>query len=98
MSRTTRSLFNIGYVVVLAILAANGVVTLLNLRTIDESNRWIDHTREVVIQLEKALSTLKDAETGQRGYLLTGDDQYLEPFRVASDRMDGVLDRLARLT
>src|SRR5947209_7766584 len=67
MSRRIRTFFNIGYLLVLAALTANGVVTLLNLRTIEASNRWIDHTREVVIELERALSTLKDAETGQRG-------------------------------
>src|SRR3954466_12020588 len=98
MSRATRMLFNVGYVLVLAALAADGVVTLLNLRTIERSNRRIDHTREVVIELERALSTLKDAETGQRGYLLTGDDAYLEPFRAASARMDGTLARLTTLT
>ncbi len=98
MSRTTRAFFNFGYVLVLAALVANGVVTTLNLRTIDESDRWIGHTREVLIELERALSTLKDAETGQRGYLLTGEAHYLEPFQDASARMDGILDRLAALT
>src|SRR4051794_6335876 len=73
MGRRTRTLFNIGYALVLAALVGNGVVTSLNLRTIAEGDRWIDHTREVVIELERALSTLKDAETGQRGYLLTGE-------------------------
>jgi PAS domain S-box-containing protein len=34
-------------------------------------------------QLQAALSTLKDAETGQRGYLLTGKDAYLEPYEAA---------------
>src|SRR3954447_26661169 len=98
MSRATRTLFNFGYVLVLAALVADGVVTLLNLRTIEQSNRWIDHTRQVVIELERALSTLKDAETGQRGFLLTGEEEYLEPFRAASSRMDDALDRLAALT
>src|SRR4051794_34684238 len=98
MSRNTRTLFHIGYFLVPALLAANGVATLLNLRTIGEAKSWIDHTREVVIELERALSTLKDAETGQRGYLLTGDDDYLVPYRVASDRMGGILARLTTLT
>ncbi|HEX8202333.1 MAG TPA: CHASE3 domain-containing protein, partial [Isosphaeraceae bacterium] len=98
MSRTTRVFFNIGYVLVLAALVANGVVTYHNVRTIDSSDRWIDHTREVIIELERAASTLKDAETGQRGFLLTGDEDYLEPFRAATARMDVTLDHLAALT
>lgn len=38
-------------------------------------------------QLETVLSTLKDAETGQRGYLLTGKDSYLEPYEAARARL-----------
>ncbi|MGH9559629.1 MAG: CHASE3 domain-containing protein, partial [Bryobacteraceae bacterium] len=40
-------------------------------------------TREVVDRTNTLLSSLKDAETGQRGYLLTGDDRYLQPYRQA---------------
>jgi CHASE3 domain sensor protein len=38
-------------------------------------------------QLETVLSTLKDAETGQRGYLLTAKDTYLEPYEAARARL-----------
>jgi PAS domain S-box-containing protein len=43
---------------------------------------------------EELVSTLKDAETGQRGYLLTGGEQYLEPYNSAAARMDGILSKL----
>ena len=36
-------------------------------------------THEVIVGLDAVLSNLRDAETGQRGYLLTGDERYLEP-------------------
>jgi len=39
-----------------------------------------------------------DAETGQRGYLLTGNDAYLEPYRAATPKIDSALDRLRRST
>jgi signal transduction histidine kinase len=42
-------------------------------------------------QLEALFSTLKDAETGQRGYLLTGDEGYLQPYQAARARLPGVL-------
>ena len=51
MSRRTRALFNTGYLLVVALLGVNGAVTWWNLRTIERSNRWIDHTREVIIEL-----------------------------------------------
>jgi signal transduction histidine kinase len=52
---------------------------------------------EVESDLVGMLSTLTDAETGQRGYLLTGDDVYLEPYRKARDRFGPQLDALGAL-
>jgi PAS domain S-box-containing protein len=58
----------------------------------------VDHTYQVKSQLSSILSLLLDAETGQRGYLLTDDPQYLEPYKEASSEIDGRLDRLSNLT
>jgi signal transduction histidine kinase len=52
---------------------------------------------EVESELVGMLSTLTDAETGQRGYLLTGDAAYLEPYRKARDRFGAQLDALGAL-
>ena len=40
----------------------------------------VQHTLEVKNSLAQLLSTLQDAETGQRGFLLTGDDAFLQPY------------------
>ncbi|HTI72013.1 MAG TPA: PAS domain S-box protein [Candidatus Limnocylindria bacterium] len=45
------------------------------------SHRRIAAIRSLLSHLEVFISTLKDAETGQRGYLLTGDERFLEPYR-----------------
>ncbi|ULO25058.1 CHASE3 domain-containing protein [Methylocystis sp. SB2] len=55
---------------------------------------WVEHTLYVRTALLQTLSTLQDAETGQRGFLLTGDEIFLEPFRNA-DRTIG--ERLGAL-
>ena len=91
-------LFNLGYSLVFALLVVNAALTYYNLQTIVESDKWIDHTREVILDLERTLSALKDAETGQRGYLLTGEKAYLEPYRNAQARLDKDLESLNRLT
>ncbi|MEO6748872.1 MAG: response regulator [Casimicrobiaceae bacterium] len=49
-----------------------------------ESTLSVNHMLDVVDQLELLLSNAKDAETGQRGYLLTGSDAYLQPYTAAS--------------
>jgi len=46
--------------------------------------------------LIEVLSALKDAETGQRGYLLTGEDRYLDPYRSGVSRVDDALARIDR--
>jgi diguanylate cyclase (GGDEF)-like protein len=46
----------------------------------DEKLSWVIHTHNVIASSEKLLSCMKDAETGQRGYLLTQEVMYLEPY------------------
>ena len=48
-----------------------------------DNDRWVTHSQEVKRTLAQLLSSLKDAETGQRGFLLTGDEHFLEPYRAA---------------
>jgi CheY-like chemotaxis protein/signal transduction histidine kinase/CHASE3 domain sensor protein len=56
-----------------------------------ESSRRVTHTLQVVEQLQALLSTLQDAETGQRGYLLTGNETYLGPYTNAKDALPNEL-------
>src|SRR6266508_3407391 len=58
----------------------------------------VSHTDSVLIEREKLLSALKDAETGARGYVLTGDTSFLEPFRDAEDKVTASLEQLRVLT
>jgi signal transduction histidine kinase/CheY-like chemotaxis protein len=53
--------------------------------------------RDVIVQAERLLSTLKDAETGQRGFVITGDGRYLDPYESARSRLQGEIDRLRDL-
>jgi len=60
-----------------------------------ESNKWVIHTYEVINNLVELFSTLKDAETGQRGYLITGQSDYLGPYHNALKKID-ILTRASR--
>jgi len=55
---------------------------------------WVQHTLEVQKQLATVLSHMQDAETGQRGYLLTGETDFLKPYNAAVAGIDKELDRL----
>src|SRR4051812_2677421 len=58
----------------------------------------VGQTGHFMATLGEVRQTVTDAETGQRGFLLTGDPSYLEPFTEALRRMPGHLDRLRELT
>ena len=55
----------------------------------------VDETRQLQQQTDNLLSSITDAETGQRGYLLTGDRKYLEPYEKAVAALPGELSVLA---
>jgi PAS domain S-box-containing protein len=61
------------------------------------SNQKMIAQLSILKQLEEVESTLKDMETGQRGYLLTGEDAYLAPYHQASLQMQKETDALRRL-
>ena len=60
--------------------------------------KWVIHTHEVIIESKKLLSTITDAETGQRGFLLTGNTNYLEPYDYGVLSARKHLDELLKLT
>jgi signal transduction histidine kinase/CheY-like chemotaxis protein len=58
---------------------------------------WVRHSLEVETKIASIWSLLQDAEVGQRSYVLTGDDRFLEPFHHSSKQIAGELDQLAAL-
>jgi CheY-like chemotaxis protein/CHASE3 domain sensor protein len=69
----------LGFVVAVAAVAFISLLTYRTLQTRSIAAQRVTHTLEVLEHLESILSLVKDAETGQRGFLLTGEDPYLEP-------------------
>ena len=85
-----------GFAVGLVIIVAIGVSAYVSTQRLLEANRWVTHTHEVIEGLENVLSVLKDAETGQRGFVLTGEDRYLEPYDAATGQVRHDIDALVR--
>jgi PAS domain S-box-containing protein len=87
-----------GFALLGLLLIANAVMTKHRMDVQSGNAQWVLHSRQVEIALEEAESTLKDAETGQRGYLLTGDSTYLAPYDRAKTEIGPRLDDLAQMT
>ncbi|MEG4485924.1 CHASE3 domain-containing protein [Microcoleus sp. D2_18a_B4] len=81
-----------------ALLIFNATTSYRNTLKLVENERRVGHTHRVLTELEATLSTLKDAETGQRGYLLTGEERYLEPYHSAIARINEQVVELQQLT
>ena len=83
---------------VLAFALADAVVSYRMTLRLIENERWVTHTHEVLNELEETLSALKDAETGERGYIITGDESYLTPYKTGIVEVQQHLDFLRSLT
>ena len=86
-----------GFAVLLAVLVINTAVTRRQIAIQDSNQGWVDHTQRVLLEITTVESLLKDAETGQRGFLYTGEERYLEPYNNASAEVDAHMDKLAGL-
>jgi len=87
-----------GFVIATAILVFVGWLSYRNTARFAEASEWQNHTYEVLTNLDMTVARLVDAETGQRGYLLTGDEAYLEPYRTAIKNLDQTIGNLKSLT
>ena len=81
----------------LLLVMAAAASALFLVRAVDTQIAEVVQTHDARRQARDLILTLVDAETGQRGYLLTQDPRYLEPYREAMARVDTVHARLAEL-
>jgi PAS domain S-box-containing protein len=88
----------VGFVMAMAILLFVGWLSYLNTARFAEASEWQKHTYEVLNTLVDTIDGLVDAETGQRGYLLTGEETYLQPYRAAIKSIDQKIGELKTLT
>ena len=83
---------------VIIFFVVSGFVAYQNIRTIRDNNLKVIQSQETVTALNEILSSAQDAETGQRGFLLTGNEKYLDPYRTALAVIPARLDRVRSLT
>jgi PAS domain S-box-containing protein len=87
-----------GFGLLLALLIVNAIITRRQLGVQIANQDWVTRSRQILYELSQTESLLKDAETGQRGYLYTGDPKYLTPYTQAVGQVQSHIDTLAQLT
>lgn len=82
----------------LSILVAIGVLSYRRTLQEDEDQKWVAHTHLVLENLDAILSDLLNGETGMRGYVITRDESYLQPYISAVQRLQHDIGEVRALT
>lgn len=82
---------------VLLFFIISGMLIASNTKLLRANSQAVAATHETIKNLEELMSYMKDAETGQRGYVLMGKDSYLAPYNAAVPQIDERLGALERL-
>jgi PAS domain S-box-containing protein len=94
----TRLAFDACLALTVVLLMTVGLLSYRNMTTAMEADRWETHTYVVVYELGDLLSALGDVTSSQRGYIITGDQSYLDQYAKALGRVDQHLNILRRQT
>ena len=86
-----------GIAAALLFFALSGTLAYSNIQGLRADTARVVHTHEVITELSTMLAAIQDAETGQRGYLLTGVARYLQPYEDARGRAAISLGRIEAL-
>jgi methyl-accepting chemotaxis protein len=88
----------LGFAISFVLLLAIGAVAYRSLETLAGASYSVTRTHQVIEHVVGILSQLKDAETGQRGFIITGDETYLDPYRAALVSIGKLSTELRALT
>jgi len=85
------------FVSALLVLAAVTFLSYRNMQAVRESNRWVTHSQESITALNNILASVKDIEVGQQGFLVTGDQNYLNSYEEGISEQTLEYEKLAKL-
>ena len=86
------------FVISLFVILFISAVTYKHINSLSNSTDWVEHTHKVNLKLEQLLSHLKDAESRQRAYLITDNNNYLKKFDISVENIISNFKTLKELT
>lgn len=92
--RQLQIVFSISIILLLVSLVASFYST----QKLIENSRLVNHTNQILIEAENIISHVKDAETGQRGYLVTLDPSFLRPYTGSYEKVMNSYNTVSSLT
>ncbi|AGA88769.1 CHASE3 domain-containing protein [Stutzerimonas stutzeri] len=88
---------SIAFLAAFVLLAALGWQGARTQEALLQTNRSVSHSLEVITSVQAILTSLQDIETGSRGFILTGDASYLEPYERGLKQLEGYRRSLEQL-
>jgi signal transduction histidine kinase/CheY-like chemotaxis protein len=95
---TLGRLIGVAATAVIAVLSLLGVAGYVQVQALIEDQATVSRQHDVLAELVGLQGLVTDAETGQRGFIVTGDESYLGPYEVAAREVPGAVRRLRELT
>jgi signal transduction histidine kinase len=96
--RIKRNLLPVLLLIAAIIVFLNAWWAFQAVRTLATNAYWLAHSWQVVHQVERVLGSAVNGETGERGYLISGMNSYLEPYTTARQELPAELAHLQSLT
>jgi CheY-like chemotaxis protein/CHASE3 domain sensor protein len=87
-----------GFILCSVVMLVVGVISFKNSEKLIDTNQWVNHTHEVLYEFEQILVSSVDAETGARGFIITGEENYLEPYTNSKAKLAEHLNKARGLT
>jgi diguanylate cyclase (GGDEF)-like protein len=92
-----RSKIFFSFCVAIVVLRAVTVSVYTNFTKMNNQKRWVEHTYTVIGDLQKLMSNMKDIQSSQRGYVITGMEDYLTPYYIALPKVEEGVESVAIL-
>ena len=86
------------FAAVVVVIFASSAIVFDRLRVIEWAHDWRVHTIDVLDTLQNAMDAMLDQETGLRGYLITGDEKFLEPYHRGGNAYTAASQKIRGLT
>ena len=90
--------FGTAFAAVIAIFSIISLATFFSLKEINEADDWSTHTYKVLDHADVLLGSVINQETGVRGFLVSGDESFLGPYRTGRKDFQEALSELLHLT
>ncbi len=81
-------------IVALSLMVIVAVVVFININKLIDNSYWVKHTYKVISDGDQLLSYMVDQETGMRGFAVSGDEEFLDPYKSGSKNFDELVSEM----